>query len=70
MLGDLSGGVAKVMGTLSSGPVCVTVSPVAVSVGLVSCEECWQLPYTGMAWRAHLFLILFSRVEVLPTQWE
>lgn len=43
---DLSGGMAKVMGTLSVGPVCVSVSPVAMSVGNAGC--CLTLAWLGM----------------------
>lgn len=57
------------MGTFSAGPVCVSVSPVAMSVGLVSSGECWLLAYNDMAWRTHLFLILFFPVGMFPTLW-
>ena len=47
----------------------MSISPVAVSVGLGSSGECLLLAYNDMAWRTHLFLILFSPVGMFPTLW-
>lgn len=47
----------------------MSVSPMAVSLGLGSSGECWLLAYNDMAWRTHLFLILFSLVGMFPTLW-
>lgn len=47
----------------------MSVSPLAMSVGLGSSGECWLLAYNDMALRTHLFLILFSPVGMFPTLW-
>lgn len=54
--------------SVGTGSVCVSVSPVATSVGLVSCGECWLLAYS--VWLGVLTYSLFDPpVEVVPSLW-
>lgn len=49
-----------------TGPVGVSLSPVAMSVGLVSSGNCWLLTYN--VWLGVLtYSLLVPHVKVLPT---
>lgn len=53
-----------------AGSVCVSVSPVALSVGLVNPGECWLLAYNVWLGVLSYSLLGFPCVEVVPTLWE
>lgn len=48
----------------------MSVSPVAMSVGLVSPEECWLLAHNVWLGVLTYSLFDFPHVEVVPTLWE
>lgn len=54
---------------MGTGSVCVSVSPVATSVGLVSSGECRLLAYNVWLGLLTYSLFDFPHVEVVPSLW-